>query len=169
MVRLAHVAGGGFVRQSDRWFAGGITFAVRFTEGDAAGVAASIAPSSQVPATGADADRICISSVDDHDLTNPSDDIFIEVTIGDHSDFENRVDERGDAHHGRYRVLAAPGESVPNTLASILLDIRDRTGIRPRIHVDLTEGNPALHLLRFLLFGVGEVAPVTREVLRRAD
>ena len=26
-----------------------------------------------------------------------------------------------------------------------------------------------LHLLRFLLFGSGEVAPITREVLRRAE
>jgi hypothetical protein len=32
-----------------------------------------------------------------------------------------------------------------------------------------TEGNAIAQLLRFLLFGQGEVAPVTREVLRRAE
>jgi hypothetical protein len=32
-----------------------------------------------------------------------------------------------------------------------------------------TEGNPVAHLLRFLIFGSGEVAPVTREVLREAE
>ncbi|WP_149827848.1 hypothetical protein [Streptomyces tailanensis] len=32
-----------------------------------------------------------------------------------------------------------------------------------------TEGNPFANFLRFLLFGQGEVAPVTREVLREAE
>jgi hypothetical protein len=30
-------------------------------------------------------------------------------------------------------------------------------------------GNLAINMLRFLVFGVGEVAPVTREVLREAE
>jgi hypothetical protein len=66
-------------------------------------------------------------------------------------------------------VLTVTGSSVPNTLASLLLDIRDRTGVRPHIYFEWTEGNPLANLLRFLLFGSGEVAPVTREVLRRAE
>jgi hypothetical protein len=32
-----------------------------------------------------------------------------------------------------------------------------------------TEGNPAANLIRFLIVGIGEVAPVTREVLCRAE
>ena len=32
-----------------------------------------------------------------------------------------------------------------------------------------TEGNPVTNLLRFLFIGDGEVAPVTREVLREAE
>ena len=107
--------------------------------------------------------------VDDHDLPNSGDIIFIEVTVGDYSDFESRIEVHGEVLHGEYRVLTVTGASVPNTLASLLLDIRDRTGIRPHIYFEWTEGNPAMHLLRFLLFGVGEVAPVTREVLRRAE
>ena len=59
--------------------------------------------------------------------------------------------------------------TVPNALAALLLHIRDVTGVRPHIYFEWTEGNPALNFLRFLLFGVGEVAPVTREVLRRAE
>ena len=39
----------------------------------------------------------------------------------------------------------------------------------PHIYFEWTEGNPVTNLLRFLLFGVGEVAPVTREVLRRVE
>jgi hypothetical protein len=107
--------------------------------------------------------------IDDHDLPDSSDIIFIEVTVGDYSDFESRIEVHGQVMHGQYRVLTVSGASVPNALASLLLDIRDRTGVRPHIYFEWTEGSPALHLLRFLLFGVGEVAPVTREVLRRAE
>ena len=39
----------------------------------------------------------------------------------------------------------------------------------PHVYFNWTEGDPVLHLLQFLIFGVGEVAPVTREVLRRAE
>ena len=31
------------------------------------------------------------------------------------------------------------------------------------------EGNPLLHLIRYLLSGHGDVPPVTREILRRAE
>lgn len=106
---------------------------------------------------------------DDHDLPNLGDIVFVEVRVGDYSDFESRVEVHGEVVHDEYRVLTVTGASVPNTLASLLLDIRDRTGVRPHIYFEWTEGNPAVHLLRFLLFGVGEVAPVTREVVRRAE
>jgi hypothetical protein len=107
--------------------------------------------------------------VDDHDLPNTGDIVFVEVTVGDYSDFESRVEVRGEVLHDEFRVLTVTGPSVPNALASVLLDIRDRTGVRPHIYFEWTEGNPVINLLRFLFFGVGEVAPVTREVLRRAE
>ncbi len=31
------------------------------------------------------------------------------------------------------------------------------------------EGNPLQYLVRFILFGEGDIAPVTREVLRQAE
>jgi hypothetical protein len=107
--------------------------------------------------------------VDDHDLPDSGDIVFIEVTLGDYSDFESRIEVHGEVMHDHYRVLTVTGASVPNTLASLLLDVRDRTGVRPHIYFEWTEGNPVVNLLRFLLFGVGEVAPLTREVLRRAE
>ena len=106
---------------------------------------------------------------DDHELPNAGDIIFVEVTVGDYSDFESRIEVHGEVLHDHYRVLTVTGSSVPNTLASLLLDIRDRTGVRPHIYFEWTEGNPLPNLLRFLFFGVGEVAPVTREVVRRAE
>ena len=107
--------------------------------------------------------------VDDHDLPDSGDIVFTEVTVGDYSDFESRIEVHGEVLHDQYRVLTATGASVPNTLAALLLDIRDHTGVRPHIYFEWTEGNPIPNLLRFLLFGVGEVAPLTREVLRRAE
>jgi hypothetical protein len=59
--------------------------------------------------------------------------------------------------------------AVPNAIAAVLLHIRDLTGECPHIYFDWTEGNPVAHLLRFLIFGSGEVAPVTREVLRGVE
>jgi len=66
-------------------------------------------------------------------------------------------------------VLSFESSSVPNAIAALLLHIRDRTGVKPHIYFEWTEGNPVTQILRFLFFGVGEVAPVTREVLRRAE
>ncbi len=107
--------------------------------------------------------------VDDHDLRDAGDIIFVEVTVPDYSDFESDIEVRGVALHGRYRVLTVEASSIPNALAALVLDIRDRTGVRPHIYFEWTEGNPLMHVLRFLLFGVGDVAPVTREVIRRAE
>lgn len=71
--------------------------------------------------------------------------------------------------HGQYRVLTVESSSVPNALAALAIKARDETGAIPHVYFEWTEGNPLANLLRFMLFGVGEVAPVTREVLRRAE
>jgi hypothetical protein len=105
----------------------------------------------------------------DHDLPQDPDVIFVEVTVGDPSDFEGSIHVRGEVMHGHYRVVTLEASSVPNALAALLLHVRDVSGVVPHIYFEWTEGNPALHFLRFLLFGQGEVAPVTREVLRLAE
>jgi hypothetical protein len=105
----------------------------------------------------------------DHDIPPDAEMLFVEVTVADPSDFESTLDVHGELRHGRYRVLTLDSATVPNALAALLLDVRDRTGRRPHMYFEWTEGNPAAHLLRFLMFGHGEVAPVTREVLREAE
>lgn len=51
------------------------------------------------------------------------------------------------------------------------LEIRDITGVVPTIYFEWTEGNPISNMMKFLFLfvGNGEVAPVTREVLREAE
>jgi hypothetical protein len=105
----------------------------------------------------------------DHDVPASAEMLFVEVTIRDPSDFETALNVRGELRHGRYRVLTLESSTVPNALAALLLHVQDRTGHRPHMYFEWTEGNPASHLLRFLMFGQGEVAPVTREVLREAE
>jgi len=106
---------------------------------------------------------------DDQDLPDDADVVFVEVTVTDPSDFESRLDVHGQVMHGHHRVLTLESSSVPNALAALLLHVRDVTGVTPHIYFEWTEGNPAANFARFLLFGSGEVAPVTREVLRRNE
>ncbi|MER5397703.1 amino acid transporter [Streptomyces sp. NPDC002599] len=105
----------------------------------------------------------------DHDLPPQEDFVFLEVTVGDPSEFESVMNVRGEVLHGRYRVITLESASIPNALAALLLYVRDTTGGTPHIYFEWTEGNPFTNFLRFFLFGQGEVAPVTREVLREAE
>jgi hypothetical protein len=94
--------------------------------------------------------------------------LFLEVTVADPSEFASQLQVTGEERYG-YRILRMESSAVPNAVAAVLLHLRDVTGKRPHIYFDWTEGNPVAHLLRFLFFGSGEVAPVTREVLRAAE
>ncbi|MER8184408.1 amino acid transporter [Kitasatospora sp. NPDC094015] len=105
----------------------------------------------------------------DNDIPIEDDLVFVEVTVRDPSDFEAELKVRGEVLHDRYRVLTLEHSSIPNALAALLLHVRDATGQQPHIYFEWTEGNPFAQFLRFFLFGQGEVAPVTREVLREAE
>ncbi|WP_345448135.1 amino acid transporter [Arthrobacter gyeryongensis] len=94
--------------------------------------------------------------------------LFLEVIVDDSSDFETALEVHGVVRHG-HQILEVHGPVVPNTIASVLLHIRDVTGLMPHIYFRWTEGNPVINLLRFLFLGEGEIAPVTREVLREAE
>ncbi|MFJ7903596.1 amino acid transporter [Streptomyces sp. NPDC096198] len=105
----------------------------------------------------------------DNELPPQEDFVFVEVTVTDPSEFEAGLTVRGEVLHGRYRVLTLESSSIPNALAALLLHVRDTTGCTPHIYFEWTEGSPFSNFLRFFLFGQGEVAPVTREVLREAE
>ncbi|MGN6444970.1 amino acid transporter [Amnibacterium sp.] len=94
--------------------------------------------------------------------------IFLEVEKTDSSDFEEDLLVRGIIRHG-FRVLEVASGNVPNTIAIVLLQIRNLTGVVPHVYFEWTEGNPVSNMVRFLVSGEGEVAPVTREVLRETE
>jgi hypothetical protein len=106
--------------------------------------------------------------VKDHHLPSTHDVIFVEVTVIDPSDFETDLSVHGEVQQGQ-RILTVCASSVPNALAALALHIRDITHRRPHLYFEWTEGSPVANFVRYLVLGQGEVAPVTREILRRAE
>jgi hypothetical protein len=94
--------------------------------------------------------------------------LFMEVVITDASEFAPTIQVIGE-QIGPHRVLRVYSASVPNAIAAVLLAIRDQTGKRPHAYFGWTEGNPLKYLARFVLFGEGDIAPVTHEILRKAE
>ena len=105
----------------------------------------------------------------DNDMADDRDVLFVEVTVTDASDFETDLHVRGEVIDHRYRVLSMESSSVPSAIAALLLWIRDTSGKRPHVYFEWTEGNPVANFARYLIFGQGEVAPVTREMIRQAE
>jgi len=105
---------------------------------------------------------------DSHHLPAGEPVLFLEVQPGDVSQFSEVLVVRGVGING-YRVLRCQSPAIPNAIAALLLYVRDATGTLPHVYFGWTEGNPITYLLRFLIFGEGDTAPVTREVLRLAE
>ena len=94
--------------------------------------------------------------------------VFLEVTVVDASDFAGAIVVRGEERHG-YKILRVYATTVPNSIAALLLHIRDATGGMPHAYFSWSEGNPLLFLIKYLFLGQGDVPPVTHEVLREAE
>jgi hypothetical protein len=94
--------------------------------------------------------------------------VFYEIETGDASEFKGRLLIRGIDVDG-YRILRTQAPAVPNAIAAFLLYLRDKTGKIPHVYFGWSEGNPIMYLARYILFGEGDTAPVTREILRQAE
>ncbi len=94
--------------------------------------------------------------------------IFYEIDLGDASEFKGKLKIRGVDIDG-YKVLRTESPAVPNAIAAFLMYLRDRTGKIPHVYFGWSEGNPIMYLIRYVLFGEGDTAPVTREILRQAE
>ncbi|MFI7701597.1 amino acid transporter [Nonomuraea sp. NPDC049480] len=95
--------------------------------------------------------------------------LFLEVTIPDASEFAGELRITGEERHG-FRILRMQSTTVANAIAALLLHLRDQTGKTPHVYFHwAAEGNPIGALLRYLIFGGGDIPPLTREVLRQAE
>jgi len=94
--------------------------------------------------------------------------LFFEVTPGDASEFSGILRIHGEKVDG-FKVLRTESPAVPNAIAAFLLYLRDETGKLPHVYFGWSEGNPLSYLLKYIAFGEGDTAPVTHEVLRKAE
>ena len=102
-----------------------------------------------------------------HNLSEDECLIFFEVLRGDASDFTETINVTG-RKVGRHNILSTNSPVVANSIAAVLLYLRDRTGQVPHVYFRWTEASPMANLGRFLFSGEGDAAPLTQEVLRRA-
>ncbi len=94
--------------------------------------------------------------------------LFFEVTPSDASEFSGSLRIRGEKVEG-FKILRSESPAVPNAIAAFLLHLRDETGKLPHVYFGWSEGNPISYLLKYIAFGEGDTAPVTHEVLRKAE
>lgn len=94
--------------------------------------------------------------------------LFYEIDIGDASEFTGELQICGVDVAG-YKVLRTKAPAVPNAIAALLLHLRNTTRKIPHVYFGWSEGNPIQYLIRYILFGEGDTAPVTREILRQAE
>ncbi|UBV42776.1 amino acid transporter [Deinococcus taeanensis] len=93
--------------------------------------------------------------------------LFLEVEVDDASEFTDVVEVTG-LQVGPYSILKARGSSIPNTIAAVLLHLRGK-GAPPQVYMRWTEESPLQLALDFVIGGRGDVPPLTREILRRAE
>jgi hypothetical protein len=95
--------------------------------------------------------------------------IFLEVGLTDASDFmEDCLEVKGHVIDG-FQVVRCASPAIPNAIAAILLHLRDYTNTIPHAYFGWTEGNPIGYIFKYIFFGEGETAPVTREILRELE
>jgi hypothetical protein len=94
--------------------------------------------------------------------------LFLEIGVSDPSEFAHVLEVHGVEIDG-YRILRAQSSAVPNAIAALLLHLRDLTSMVPHAYFNWAEGPPLQQIVQFLIFGEGDIAPVTHEVLRSAE
>jgi hypothetical protein len=95
--------------------------------------------------------------------------IFLEVALSDTSEFSEDLLEVTGHLEGGYKILRCASPAVPNAIAAILLEIRERTKTIPHIYFGWTQGHPIEHTIKYIFLGEGETATLTREIIRGVE
>jgi len=93
---------------------------------------------------------------------------FLEVSVPDASEFSNVLKVVG-VEVGEHRILRVQGTSVSNSIAALLLYLRDKTGKVPHVYFEWGERSPIQAAFEFILLGQGDVPSTTHEILRQAE
>jgi hypothetical protein len=93
---------------------------------------------------------------------------FLEVSVPDASEFSNVLKVVG-VEVGEHRILRVQGTSVSNSIAALLLYLRDKTGKVPHVYFEWGERSPIQAAFEFILLGLGDVPSTTHEILRQAE
>jgi hypothetical protein len=92
---------------------------------------------------------------------------FVLVERGDTSDFTEYLKVQG-TREGTDRIFRATSAAVPNSIAALLIYLKQATGCIPHAYFHWTDVNPVMNVMRYIFLGEGDTAPLTHEVLRRA-
>jgi hypothetical protein len=102
-----------------------------------------------------------------HGLSHEASIYFVEVQRGDTSEFTESLAIQG-FREGSNRILRVRSAAVANSIAALLIQLKQITGCIPHVYFHWTDINPVINVMRFIFLGEGDTAPLTHEVLRRA-
>jgi hypothetical protein len=102
-----------------------------------------------------------------HGLSHDDFIYFVEVERGDTSEFTESLRVQG-WREGSNRILHARSAVVANSIAALLIHLKQTTGCIPHVYFHWTDVDPVINVMRFIFLGEGDTAPLTHEVLRRA-
>jgi hypothetical protein len=94
--------------------------------------------------------------------------VFVEITLGDPSEFEQTPLMEVTQAEGRFVIRLSRCVSTAHALATIALELA-RTGRPPELHFGWSNESPLVANLGFLLFGEGNVPWLVRELIRKAE
>jgi hypothetical protein len=94
--------------------------------------------------------------------------LFLEIDVVNAFHFSQVLRVRG-IRVDEHRILRADSPAAAPAIATILLTLRDQTGIRPHCYFAWPDGSNVLHLLRYLLLGRGYTGPVTRQIIHKIE
>jgi hypothetical protein len=94
--------------------------------------------------------------------------VFLEVILGDPSEFGQSPELEVTQEAGRILVRITNAASISHTIAAVALEL-SRVGKPPEVHFGWTDDSPVAGTFGFLLFGEGNVPWMVHELLRRAE